>query len=85
MTDLDVSWDTEYQARPPILDVLPAALRQESRQQCFCQLCAPALSDIQRAAHERVLDDWRFTRVAWCVAHGYTLLDLFQAENGATS
>ncbi|MDQ1483607.1 MAG: hypothetical protein QOF35_1683, partial [Actinomycetota bacterium] len=38
-------------------------------------------SDVQRAAHERVEEDWRYARVAWCDAHGYLFLDLIRAEN----
>jgi hypothetical protein len=67
--------------RPPILDVLPRELRRESAPEpCVCSHCAPQLSELQRAAHERVKHDWRTIRVAWCEAHGYQIVDLLQAE-----
>ena len=68
---------------PPILDVLPPVLRRDSSPEtCLCPHCAPGLTAAQRAAHERVQDDWRFTRIAWCDAHGYQFLDLIRAEGG---
>jgi len=71
---------------PPILEVLPAALRRDAAPvRCVCRHCTPNLSDVQRAAHERVQEDWRATRIAWCEAHGYQLLDLIQAEKEATA
>ncbi len=72
--------------RPPILEVLPAALHRDAAPvRCVCRRCAPNLSDVQRAAHERVQEDWRATRIAWCEAHGYQLLDLIEAENEAAA
>jgi hypothetical protein len=67
--------------RPPILAVMPPELRtMPSPAQCMCQHCRPGLSDLQRAAHERVMVDWRSTQIAWCDAHGYLFSDLLQAE-----
>ena len=67
--------------RPPVLEALPPELRREaSPVRCVCTHCAPNMTDTQRAAHERVKQDWRATRVAWCDAHGYLLVDLLQAE-----
>lgn len=84
MTDLKSREDVDSATRPPILDVLPAALRrQPASDQCFCSHCAPNLSDTQRAARERVKDDWRITRIAWCFAHDYQFVDLILAESGA--
>jgi hypothetical protein len=85
MTDLKTREDVEAPARPPILDVLPAVLRrQPGSDACFCSHCAPSLSETQRSARERVKDDWRITRIAWCFAHDYQFLELIQAENAAT-
>lgn len=84
MTDLKSREDTT--ARPPILDVLPSALRrQPATEACFCTHCAPELSDTQRAARERVKEDWRITRIAWCFAHDYQFVDLIRAEGGQGS
>ena len=84
MANVEISEGLKNGARPPILDVLPAVLRrQPTFQKCFCRNCAPTLSDNQRAAHERVQDDWRFARIAWCDAHGYQFLDLIQAESNS--
>lgn len=67
--------------RPPILEVLPVELRREALPGgCACPHCAPGMTDLQRAAHERVQHDWTATRIAWCEAHGYLLGDLLQAE-----
>ncbi len=86
MTDLKSRENVESAARPPILDVLPDALRRHpDSDRCFCPHCEPNLSDTQRAARERVKDDWRITRIAWCFAHGYQFLDLILAEGGAGS
>ncbi len=83
MTDLKTHEDVETAPRPPILEVLPAALRREpGSERCFCSHCAPNLTDTQRAARERVKDDWRITRISWCFAHGYQYLDLILAEGG---
>jgi hypothetical protein len=40
------------------------------------------LSEAQRRAHERVELDWIATRIAWCEAHGYDLLELIRADIG---
>ena len=69
---------------PPILEVLPAVLRREAfPQHCSCEHCVPDWSEAQRAAHQRVEEDWRYARVAWCDAHGYQLAELIRAENQA--
>jgi len=86
MTVMKTRDEATPSALPPILEALPAALHRDAAPvRCVCRRCAPNLSDVQRAAHERVQDDWRATRIAWCEAHGYQLLDLIQAENEAVA
>lgn len=71
----------ETATKPPILEVLPAALRREAFPlRCVCQHCEPDLNEVQRAAYERVERDWRMARIFWCDAHDYQLVELIQAE-----
>lgn len=69
-----------------ILDALPPELRRDAAPRpCICSHCAPRLTAVQRAAHERVDRDWIATRIAWCDAHGYPVLDLIRADIAATT
>jgi hypothetical protein len=70
--------------KPPIQEALPPELRRgASPARCACNHCGPMLSEAQRRAHERVEHDWIATRIAWCEAHGYDLLDLIRADIAA--
>ena len=76
----------ETSGKPPILEVLPAALRREAFPvRCVCPHCAPELNDVQRAAYERVERDWRVTRIFWCDANDYQLVDLIRAEQAESA
>ena len=78
---VDLRTREESEIRPPILEVLPAALSQDmSPQRCACRRRGSDLTEVQRAAHERVHEDWRIMRVQWCDAHGYQLAELLRAE-----
>ena len=85
----DMTWAANRrrnQARPPILEVLPAELRRDALPgRCLCDRCAASMSEAQRAAHERVERDWRYTRIAWCEAHGYPYVELIRAEMPSSS
>lgn len=82
---VDLTTPEEVTFRPPILDVLPAALRQDrSAARCICRSGAE-LSEPQREAHERVHEDWRLMRAAWCDANGYALFELLTAERARLS
>jgi hypothetical protein len=71
----------EVDSRPPILEVLPPALSQDAApEHCVCRRRARTLSRAEKAAHERVHDDWRIMRIAWCEAKGYEFIELVQAE-----
>ena len=69
--------------KPPLQEALPPELRRgASPARCACNHCGPMLSEAQRRAHERVELDWIATRIAWCEAHGYDLLELIRADIG---
>jgi hypothetical protein len=77
---------TREQDRPTVLEALPPELRRDaSPLRCICSHCAPRLTEVQRAAHERVERDWIATRIAWCESHGYPVLDLIRADIEATA
>ena len=38
------------------------------------------MAPAQRAAHDRLHNDWRLLRVAWCDANGYLMSELIRAE-----
>lgn len=74
------------QDKQDILAALPPELQRDATpRRCICSHCAPRLSAVQRAAHERVERDWIATRIAWCDAHGYPVLDLIRADIAATA